>query len=49
MPIVPLSSPHLHLPWPLADIELDAGLFLQIADYAEEIARLRIAARATQA
>jgi hypothetical protein len=37
------------LPRPLPDVELDAGLFLQVADDAEEIAGLRIAARAEHA
>jgi hypothetical protein len=40
---------HLRLPRPLPDMELDAGLFLQVADDAEEIASLWIAARAEHA
>jgi hypothetical protein len=39
----------LSLPRLLADVKRDTGSFLQIADDAEEIARLRIAARAEHA
>src|SRR3984957_11253838 len=35
--------------WPRSYVQFDAGLFLQVADDAEEIARLRIAARAEHA
>jgi hypothetical protein len=37
------------LPWPLPDVELDAGLLLQVADDVEEVAGLRFAARAEHA
>src|ERR1700738_300569 len=39
----------LRLPRPVCDVELDAGLFLQVADDAEEVAGLRIAAWAEHA
>jgi hypothetical protein len=37
------------LPWTLRNVQLDAGLFLQVADDAEKIPRLRITTRTKHA